>query len=193
MKRLLIISVLLLSSSAANAGILIEPYVGFGIGSGEDGDTPKTEYDLNSPFIGGRLGYQALGFMAGLDYTKGMESDFESKTSGTTSKVDGDQQTIGAFVGYNLPALLRVWVGYYFSHKIEVQSGSSVGDEFKGGGYGLGVGFTALPLLSINLEYRMHTLDEYKDASTGSTSALNGNNEIDFNQIMISASLPLDI
>lgn len=193
MKRLLLISALLLSSTAVHAGILIEPYVGYGIGSGEDSDSPKTEYDMNAPFIGGRLGYQALGFMAGLDFTKWMESELEGKTSLGTSTADADQQTIGAFVGYNLPALLRVWVGYYFSHKIEIQSGSSVGDEFKGGGYGLGVGFTALPMLSINLEYRMHTFDEHKNASSGSTSALNGSSEIDFNQIMISASLPLDI
>lgn len=192
-KRILIAFLFLLSTSAY-AGLLIEPYLGFSIGSGEDGQNPKTEYSQNTPFYGGRLGYQAFGLMAGLDYSKGLEGDFETKTAGSaTTKADATQQTFGVFVGYNFPIMLRAWVSYNFASKISIESGAEVGDEFKGGGYAFGLGFTALPMLSINLEYRMNTFDEYKTASTGVTSALNGTEEIDYNQILLSVSLPLDI
>jgi len=193
MKRLLLIGTLLLSATTAQADLLIEPYLGFGISSGENGASPKTEYSQNSPFIGGRLGYQVIGLMAGLDYTKGMEGDFERKTNGSTSKADVDQQTLGLFVGYNLPIMLRAWVSYYLSSKLEFQSSSAVGDQYKGGGYGVGVGFTGLPLVSLNLEYRMLSFDEYKNASTGNTSSLSGNSEIDYNQLMLSVSIPLTL
>lgn len=193
MKRILIAFLFLLSTSAY-AGLLIEPYLGFSIGSGEDGENPKTEYSQNTPLYGARLGYQVLGFMAGLDYSKGMESEFENKvTGGTTTKPDATQQTFGIFVGYNLPIMLRAWVSYNFASKISIESGADVGDEFKGGGYALGVGFTGLPFVSLNLEYRMNTFDEYKTASTGVTSALNGAGEVDYNQILLSVSLPVDL
>lgn len=192
MKKILCAFLLFISTSI-QAGILIEPYIGLNFASGEDGQTLKTDYDQSSPFIGSRLGYQTLGFMFGLDYTKGMESDLEIKTTSSTVKQDADQSTLGLFVGYNLPVMLRAWAAYYVTTTIELQSGVNVGDEYKGSGYGLGVGFTGLPLVSLNLEYRMMTFDELKDNSTGLKSTLSGTNEIDYNQVMLSVSLPLDI
>lgn len=192
MKRILF-ALTLFTCSVANAGLLVEPFVGFNIASGEDGANPKTEYDQSAPFYGARLGYQVMGLMAGLDYTKGMEAELEEKTGSNTSRADVDQQTMGIFVGYNLPVMLRAWVAYHFSSKLEYQNTAAVGDELKGKGYGLGVGFTPLPLVSLNLEYRMLTFDEYKNASTGTTTALSGVNEIDYNQIMFSVSVPLDL
>ena len=131
--------------------------------------------------------------MFGLDYTKGTEAELEIQTTTTTVKQDADQSTLGLFVGYNLPVMLRAWAAYYLSTSIELQSGAAVGDEYNGKGYGLGLGFTGLPFVSLNLEYRMMTFDELKDKSAGSTSTLSGTNEIDYNQLMLSVSLPLDI
>lgn len=192
MKKILCLF-LILSASSAQAGFLIEPYLGYSIGSGENSASVKTEYDQNSPFLGARLGYQTLGLMFGIDYTMGSESDFETKSGTTTFKQDADQSTFGLFVGYNLPVMLRAWAAYYMSTSIEIQSGASIGDEYNGSGYGLGVGFTGLPFVSLNLEYRMMTFDEFKDNSSGLKSTLSGNSEIDYNQVMLSVSLPLDI
>jgi len=191
MKRLLCALTLFISSQA-QAGILFEPYAGFSFGSGEDAVAPITKYEQNAPFLGARLGYQILGAMAGLDYTMGMESDIESTTSGVTDKYDADHQSLGVFVGYNLPIMLRGWVSYYLSSKVSFNSGAANGDELKGSGSGFGLGLTPLPLLSMNLEYRMHTFDEAKDGTTGTTTKLSGASAIDYNQIMFSLSLPLD-
>lgn len=191
MKRILLAS-LFLFATTAQAGFLIEPYLGFGISSGEDSDTPKKEYDQTAPFLGARLGYQTFGFMFGLDYTKGMEGSFEEKSSGVTTKADADQSTVGIFVGYNLPVMFRAWGAYYFDTTIEYQSGGDIGDELNGSGYGLGLGFTGLPFVSLNLEYRILTFDEQKNAA-GVTSKFISAEEIDYNQIMLSVSLPLDI
>lgn len=192
MKRILLASLFLFATSA-QAGFLIEPYVGFGISSGENSNTAKVEYDQTAPFLGARVGYQTLGFMFGLDYTKGMEADFDTKVGSVTSTTDLDQSTFGVFVGYNLPVMLRVWGAYYFDTTLEQQSGAGTGDEISGNGIGLGAGFTGLPFVSLNLEYRMMTLDESKDNSTGTTTKLTGTDEVDYNQIMLSVSLPLNI
>ena len=188
MKRLLIASLFLFASSA-QAGFLLEPYAGLSFGSGENSATIKTEYDYNAPMLGARAGYQYLGLMFGLDYSMGMDQ----KTAGSTVTADVSQSTLGLFVGYNLPVMLRAWAAYYLNTSLEVEAGTSVGDEFNGKGYGLGVGFTGLPFVSLNLEYRMMTFDEYKDKSAGSTATLSGASEIDFNQILLSVSLPLDL
>ncbi|MBH48855.1 MAG: hypothetical protein CME71_11870 [Halobacteriovorax sp.] len=192
MKRLLIASLFLFASSA-QAGLLVEPYVGINLASGENGASPKTEYDQTAPFLGARLGYQTFGFMFGLDYTKGMEGDFETKFGSTTSTVDSAQSTMGAFIGYNLPVMFRVWGAYYFDTTLEQKSGTGTGDEISGSGLGLGAGFTGLPFVSVNIEYRMMTMDEFKDKATGVTSTLSGTSEIDYNQILLSVSLPLDL
>lgn len=188
MKRILLASLILALSTASNAGILIEPYIGYSINSGENGQSPKMEYEMNAPFIGGRLGYQSMGFMFGVDFNKGLESSLTLKVNGTEGDTDAEQQTIGAFVGYNLPALLRIWGGYYFSSKLEFTESNS---EYKGSGFGVGVGYTGLPFVSLNLEYRTHTFDE-AEFSDGSTASLSGASEVDFNQIMLSVSAPFD-
>src|SRR5690606_24687798 len=119
---------------SANAGFLIEPYIGYSISSGEDGLNPATKWEQNAPFFGARLGYQALGFMGGLDFAHGMEAEIEETSGGTVTKVDVDQNNFGAFFGYNFPVMLRVWGAYYFSTVLGVQSGIGFGADIKGSG-----------------------------------------------------------
>lgn len=191
MKKLLLAGALLFSLTA-NAGFLIEPYVGYSVSSGEDGMSPPTKWEQTAPFFGARLGYQNLGFMGGLDFTHGMEAEIEETSGATTTKTDVDQNTFGAFFGYNFPIMLRVWGAYYFSTVLGVQSGSGLGNDIKGSGYGLGVGYTGLPFVALNLEYRRMTFDEV-ETLIGQTVKLTSEEEQDFNQIMLSVSMPFDL
>ena len=179
MKKLLLAMIITVSASA---GLLVEPYLGYEIGSGEAG---STDYTFNTSVLGGRVGYTMLGLMGGIDYSLGMESDLEGKTGGVTGKTKYSQDSLGLFVGYELPILLRAWATYYLSTNLERQEGTDKGKEYSGDGLGLGVGFTGLPFVSLNLEYRMMSYDEYDGTALA--------NKIDMNFVMVGVSLPLDL
>tara|TARA_Y100000780_G_scaffold232591_1_gene267920 strand:- start:15381 stop:15959 length:579 start_codon:yes stop_codon:yes gene_type:complete len=184
-KFMALIIALFTFSSATQAGALIEPYLGYGIGSG---DRNNTDYDYNTPQFGARLGYQMLGLMGGIDYSLAPEFDLEAETAGSTSKIDTDKNQLGLFVGYEFPILLRAWATYYLSSKLETTSATAT-TEYSGGGYALGVGFTGLPFVSLNLEYRMFSYDEVE---TGSFKG-DLDPELELNEIFLSVSLPLNI
>lgn len=176
---------ILLISQSAHAGVLLEPYLGYGIGSGDRGNF---DYSYNTPQYGARLGYQMLGVMGGIDYSMAsFELEAENKTTGTTTKSDYKKNQLGVFVGYDFPLLVRAWGTYYVSANLEDDIAPI--SKYSGGGYALGVGFTPLPLVSLNVEYRTFSYDEVETGST--TASLDPN--FDLNEIFLSVSLPLDL
>jgi hypothetical protein len=182
------------------AGVLVEPYLGFAIGG--DGDTTVigNNYDTSysSVTLGGRLGYQFLGFMAGLDYSMQNFSLKSQIGSNTAVKDDVKKNQLGVFVGYDFPILLRAWGTYYVSGSLEGKEANaatgqvfSSNDKFSGGsGYALGVGFTGLPFVSVNLEYR--TMEYDKFTRTDNANASYGK-KLNLSEILLSVSLPLDL
>ncbi|MFA6239122.1 MAG: hypothetical protein WC635_17415 [Bacteriovorax sp.] len=142
------------TSFSAKASLLIEPHIGYNVTGNADYSPDKTKY--NGPQYGGRLGVQFVGLMTGLDYT---HSTFTHKTTaGNIGEADQKRDQIGVFAGYNFPILLRFWGGYYFSDKITQTSGATY--WAKGSGTEFGLGFTGLPFLSINAQYRTSTYDK---------------------------------
>ena len=147
---------------SANASLLIEPHLGYNV-SGGQASFSNAKYDYSGAQYGARLGAQFLGVMGGFDYTHSTYT--LDKTAVGSSKVSADQKQddLGIFVGYNAPILLRAWFGYYFSSKrTQTETGSfgANGDWYKGTGTELGVGFTPLPLVSLNIMYRMFSYDK---------------------------------
>lgn len=142
----------------AKASLLVEPHIGYNV-SGK-GTNDGVEDTYNGGQFGLKVGYQTMGFMVGLDYTKS-SFELESKSAGVTTKSDLERNEIGVFAGYDFPVLARAWVGYYFSNKTKLKDSS---DEFSGNTKEIGVGFKMLPLIltSVNLNfiYRMVDLDE---------------------------------
>jgi hypothetical protein len=185
-------------SGNTRAGILIEPYLGFSLaGTGDTTiGTNKYDHSYSSPTIGGRLGYGMLGFMAGLDYSM-QTFDLESEIGSTTYKDGVKKNQLGIFVGYNLPILVRVWGTYYLSGNLDGDDPSASNTlldsryEFSdGGGYALGAGFTGLPFVSINLEYRNL---EYDKAEFSGATLSTYNEKLNLSEILLSVSLPLDL
>lgn len=185
-------------SNTSNAGIHVEPYLGYSLAGSGDSTFGTTKYDHSyaTPTIGGRLGYNMLGLMAGVDYSM-QTFGLESEVGSTTFDDDVSKSQLGIFVGYELPILLRVWGTYFLSSKIEGDDSQTAGTlidsryEFSdGGGYALGAGFTGLPFVSINLEYR--TLEYDKGEISGATIT-NYNEKLDLSEILLSVSLPLDL
>jgi hypothetical protein len=195
----LIIAITFLFSVSAKAGFLVEPYLGYSFGS-ESYDLTnsgvlngKYEFSHNGYRAGARLGYQFLGFMGGIDYGIGSYGrSVDSLPSGvTTTAEDESFNQFGIFAGYELPILFRFWATYYVSANWE---GDNTKDEDSGSGFGLGAGFTGLPFVSLNLEYKSFTIDETKDGADGSVTKYptSTTSEPSVSEIVLSVSLPLD-
>lgn len=191
----------------SRAGILIEPYLGYSFaGSGDmsltdtsNGQTTQYDQDFSTVTYGGRLGYQTFGLMLGIDYS--MQSFDMTSTVGSIEVEDGvERSQLGIFVGYELPILLRAWATYYVNATMDGTDAPSSGNqiysntsEFKDGkGYALGVGFTGLPFISINLEYRTMEYDTYAVSNIELTDAVYSD-KLDLSEILLSVSLPLNL
>ncbi|MCO4793948.1 MAG: outer membrane beta-barrel protein [Bacteriovoracaceae bacterium] len=199
MKTFSLITLLTLFFSAqASAGFLIEPYLGYVI-AGETTDTnytPVVTTEYSGLNLGGRLGFQYLGLMAGAQYEM-MSTDLDVTQVGTgTAKDAVKKSNMGIFVGYNFPMMLRVWGTYFLDSTLEGDDPNKAGlqyinstDTISGGGYALGVGFTALPFISLNLEYRTYEYDEWEDTD-GTPSSGNYTKKPESNEIFLSVSAP---
>jgi hypothetical protein len=169
-------------SMSANASFLIEPHLGYNISG--SGTTSNVVYDYSNPEFGVRFGGQYLGLMAGLDYT--LSSYTWKQTPGGNDEFNRSE--LGVFVGYNLPILLRFWGTYYFINTAkDTNNGgrTSVGAKYEGSTTELGVGFTPLPFLSLNLMYRNINIDT---KPSNITSA-----DISNSEFVLGVSLPLTL
>ena len=170
------------ASLNANASLLIEPHIGYNVSG--SGTTSGVAYKYSNPELGLRFGGQYLGLMAGFDYTSSTYT--WKQTPGGDDKFDRGE--FGIFVGYNLPILLRVWGAYYFTNTATDQEASgrtTAGAKYKGNTKELGVGFTALPFLSINLMLRNVVMTT---KPVGITSA-----DISNNEFVLGVSLPFTL
>lgn len=192
---LLLLSILFIQT--ASAGILIEPQLGYIVsGKGDYTDSGvKVSGKYNGVQYGARLGYQVLGLMGGLSYQAATYTTSLTCAlcTPTSAKVDYKQDAFGVFVGYNAPILIRAWIGYNFSVK-ETSSTSNTyvtnGDWSKGHSTELGVGFTGLPFLSVNVIYRMLSYTKVYDNNTKTTSSVSGNSP---KEIALAVSAPFNL
>lgn len=194
-KNVLIALGILVVTTTAQASFLIEPHLGYNVSGGQSdytsgGTVAKISY--SGPQYGARLGMQFLGVMGGFDYT---HSTYTLKTTaiGLTSQGKQKQDDLGVFVGYNAPMLIRAWIGYYFSTKAtatETNADYTSGDWSKGTTTEIGVGFTPMPLVSLNISYRMTTLKTYQNVG-GAT--LNYNPSVKPTEIVVGVSVPFHL
>lgn len=183
--QLFILVLAFLIIKPAQAGLLIEPVLGYNFGKIDAGDSEK----FVGPAVGGRLGYQNLGFQLGLDYLK---SNVDVDDNSYKEKVSADE--FAGFVGFEFPILLRVYAGYIFSATGESKIRANLNDgngtqnydlKLKDGtGTKFGVGFTGLPFVDINFEYRKGEFD------SGKIGSANLAEKSKYEAFMIGVSLP---
>lgn len=173
-------------SFQSQAGLLIEPVVGYSWGKlNSEATGTLVEEDtqgLKGASYGGRLGYQNFGFQLGVDYLASSMVYGSDDNKLTTSE-------FGGFIGYELPILLRVYAGYIFSGTGTLVSDDSSVDDLKlkgGSGPKIGVGLTLLPFLDMNIEYRSITYKTNSDIYGNSGLDV----DFDYNAIMVAFSLP---
>lgn len=190
MKFVVAFIALLSVTFAAQAGLLVEPVLGYNVISKFDDDSGGS----GSAF-GGRLGYQYLGLQLGIDY---LNSTMDSKIDDAQN--DFKTNEFGAFVGFEFPVFFRVYAGYVFaasSDKLKVlDTDDDINDEFeytKGTGPKFGIGFTGLPFVDINFE--MRTIDYATVEMTDGATGLKTDDDDGFKvtAYLVSLSIPLNL
>ena len=171
LKSLAVLTVLAFSQSSL-AGLLIEPFLGsYDMTNEVEGVSSSVPYEETSEptgsLMGLKLGYSTFGLAAGADYT--IIKDEENDITAT-----------GLFVSYKFPVLVKAYATYILSAAV---------DGLKAGtGTKIGVGFTGLPFVHINLE--MYSL-KWDDTEPGVSSGDSFESTATGSAIVI--SLPFDI
>ena len=179
----LLLSLLLGFSSYSEAALLVEPVVGFNLGSKADISSFPDSYSGGSGMgFGGRIGYQNLGFQLGVDY---LNSNIDMNDDDWDSNLKVSEWA--GFVGFRFPVFFKVYAGYIFASSAETKIGGADFDLSSGSGTKLGVGFTGLPFLDLNVEYRTGKFDEIK------ASGIDTGWTMDYSSILFSVSLPITI
>ncbi|MFN7730100.1 MAG: outer membrane beta-barrel protein [Bdellovibrio sp.] len=174
-------------ATQASAGFLVEPYLGYESSESKIGTTTSK---LTGPTVGLRLGYK-LPVMAwfAVDYSMITGGDAKPE-QGSSSKLDSSNLYLD--VGLDLPVLARIWAGYGVQRKYTTKpdSGNSIELTLESP-IKVGVGFTFLPMISVNLEYFMSKAKESKSGST--TTNLSSTDPRDNNGLIISVSAPFNL
>jgi hypothetical protein len=202
----LLLGIFLLASTSAHSMLWLEPYVGYQLTT--DTFTVSNLGSLNGEYkqaatglrIGGKAGVSMMGLAGGLHYELGTmaEGDLTNPSGTDTAQTDEyDQTNLGAFVTFTMLPMINLTASYYFSVERKVSASTTatdIGDKTKGSGFGIGAGFTGLPFLSVNLEYRILSYDEFEDAN-GTITALPSStvSASDANSILLSISAPFDL
>lgn len=180
-------------SSAAHAGILVEPYAGYLFGDLKyktvGGATEYTD-NFGGLAYGMRLGYKFMLPWVAMDYT-----GFSGKgKNGTPGGADYDYSgySLGGVVGVDLPVMFRFWGGYGFQNNLTRKVTGSSDIKMTGSYTKVGVGFKGFPLISINAEYVMNKFTKM-DLGSGSVDVSSIYSTFDANLFMLSVSVPFNL
>jgi hypothetical protein len=157
-------------TTSASAGFLIDPYIGAGQ-SKSTADVSSIDGAESFSATGARIGYSFLLLSAGIDYQMG--------------SIDKDKVTsTSVFVGVDMPILIRAWAEVFTSSTYE-QDTEVYGIDFKDG-TSIGIGFTGLPFVSLNVEVQNINYTMKNVPSIGDV-------DVKTAQTVFSISLPLDL
>lgn len=139
-------------NQAATAGILLEPYLGYVLaGQIKNGTTAN----YKGAVYGARVGYSVLNFAVGAEY-RGVNFTDDSTPQSTITAGD-----LGIFGAFTFPVLLRAYATYFPSPVFKIANSGTTFNYKAGNIVKLGVGFKALPLVNIGLEYTIGTYSKY--------------------------------
>ncbi len=193
MKKLFgIMAIALGMSSAAHAGLLVEPYLGYMFGDHKwkiSGTSTEYTDSFGGAAYGLRLGYKFVLPWVALDYT-GYSGKAKNGVPGGTD-FDYSGSALGAVVGVDLPVMFRFWAGYGFQNNLTKKySGADL--KFTGGYTKVGVGFKGFPMVSINAEYIINKYDKV-DGGSGVVNVDSAFSTYDANLMMLSVSMPFNL
>jgi hypothetical protein len=113
------------------------------------------EADSDGMSFGARVGYKFTGFWASVDIETGSSKELTPSTGLAT---DASLSNTGLAVGVSLMPMVNFYAKYLMTAKLEYGTASTV--ELKGSGTAFGIGWSVIPMVSLNLEYRSINYDE---------------------------------
>ncbi|MGZ3696049.1 MAG: hypothetical protein ACXWQO_18485 [Bdellovibrionota bacterium] len=162
---------LFLVCSSAQAGIYLEPAVGYENGKlSETYTNPGTPAAVTSSRGGGITTGVKGGFHQGPVF---LGAEYERSHLGEMSK----PKDWSGFAGISIP-LVRAWVSYIFSAKTGLA---------KGTGYKVGAGTSLFLFLSLNAEYSVRNYKTYMGPALATGTTYKG----DLKSVKVTVSLPL--
>ena len=166
---LAITAILLATPLAANAGILLEPYVGaeFDNFAADITSGGTLKYNDTGPHAGLRLGYQFPLIFVAADYDFGaLNSSIDQPTGAGFKSGSVTRSSAFAEIGAKVP-LLYAYVGYGFLNDWTFKQASGTNDLlFKGTAVKAGLSFTGLPFIAVTLEYMTSTFSKFATGGT---------------------------
>lgn len=191
MNKILSLIVLVLGVQA-QAGVLLEPFVGYDQTTQKTTDISGTnDGSTNSGMdYGARLGYKfGRGFWLAAEYTGGSGKS-KSDTAGTPDS-DYTRTALGAVIGYDF-GRVNLWAGYGASDKVTIKQTGSADADVTGTNMKVGVGVKAANHVAINLEYG---IPKYTKITTGGTEYTISNlySKFDTSGAMLSVSFPFEL
>lgn len=186
----------LITNRQAKADILIEPFLG--IEQSTDGGGGS------NPTFGARLGFDFMGLAVGAQYSSfNGKGDFPN-SSGIEESHDYSGTKLGAFVSYQFPISFRVFAAYILNSQSKLKAVSidpdgpggiseAAGDlDFKGKGNEIGLSYTGLPFVTLNLSMSTIKNDEV-DHPIENTPGVNITSDEDAKTYLLTLSFPFSI
>lgn len=168
----------------ANAGLLVEPYLGYELGKVKyDIPVHNLTFDLDQTgaVYGIRLAHTLPLMFFGVDYS--IAPKLKQKVSNLNAD-DVSRQSFYGIAGVSIP-FLRGWIGYAPFHQFKDGS-----DKIKGSAIKIGGSFSMIPLVSVNLEYVRSMM---KKVESGGSSINLSSGEVSGNSIILTISVPFSI
>lgn len=172
-KTILLLTAFLGFSATAQAYILIEPFVGYQMGTATTKTTSGAETELtsSSPAAGLRLGY-VFPFRAFItvDGHYAFSGKVKPKDTATSTQEYNATETSGyVTLGYETLFRVRMWGSVGISDSLQLKDPDSIlaNDRTYSGGvpFKAGLGYHLTQTIAINLEYLMHDYKKVKSTA----------------------------
>jgi len=194
MKQLLGIYVgifVLMLSFEVQAGALVEPFLGYDQSTLSAKDLSGNDMGAKNSGLdyGARLGYRLdNGVWFAGEYAAG-SGDSKSNVAGTADSTY-TRSSMGAVVGFDHNQF-RFWGGYGLSDKLIAKSAAGSETTFTGSNYKVGVGFKAMPWMSVNFEYIVPSYTKF-DSGSGEADVSTVFSEFNSTSACLTLSFPID-
>ncbi len=182
-------------AGAAQAGIVIEPYAGYGSGHFNQKDTANVESnrDLTAGIGGLRLGLRSGGLWLAAD---GMTTFNGHSKHDATTDLSYTRTSVFGVLGYDFMTRVRLYVGAGFSDSMLVKDGVALGDDITySGGTPLkfGMGYWLARHMCLNIEYVTQDFKKYKHTGLDGSLADAGLKSVTGSMVLGTLSFPLTL
>jgi len=191
--RLYVVLCISFFTHQARAGVLLEPFVGYGQTTVSTTDLSATDAQSKDSGLGygSRLGYRFnQSFWIAAEYAAGNGTS-KSSTPGIAD-MNYNNTAMSAVVGYDHNHF-RVWAGYGFSDKVTLKDSSGTETNFSGTNYKLGVGLRPSTSFSVNFEYLIPKYTKYNTAGGADADVSTIYSKMDVSSMFLSVSFPFDL